>query len=519
MKRILRSVPCLLPVLPVLALTACGSGGGYLAPGPKPSATSYDVGGYVAGLTGSGLSLSYNGGAAAAISRNGAFTSATGVSTGTAYSVTVVSQPTNPAQTCTVSNGSGAVASANVTSISVYCPQAVGAWALVATAGSITTTPGGVSVPGSLSIYAIDPNSGALGGVAVSTVSTGPAIATVQLVPDSLSVWALSIGEPQADDQNTLSSVYVYAVNDNTGVLTANPAAPFFTLDGTASTPPGCPPGLTGAGSTQAISFAPSGMFGYAANEASMPGNNEGTWVFTLASGAPAALGSAVSQACGTPVTVDPSGQFAYYAIAVADNTPTMNSCCVHELVASTVNSTTGGLTSVPGTSPLSIGGGQGPAVTDPFGRFVYVLDGDVIWAFTIDSASGALTPITGSPFAFPSDSLSMAIAPDGQFAYIAATDGLYTYSIDASTGALSEVGSPVALQIGPDPLSAVVDPSILQIDPSGQFAYVSASAGAGVQGIYAYAIDATTGALTEVSGSPFAITTQGVPLETAVID
>jgi hypothetical protein len=49
-----------------------------------------------------------------------------------------------------------------------------------------------------------------------------------------------------------------------------------------------------------------------------------------------------------------------------------------------------------------------------------------------------------------------------------------------------------------------------LQIDPSGQFAYVSASVGVGQHGIYAYAMDANTGGLTLVPGSPFAVSTPG---------
>ena len=55
-------------------------------------------------------------------SANGTFTFATALATGAPYSVTV---QTNPAgQTCTVSDGSGTVGSANVTSVAVSCASA-----------------------------------------------------------------------------------------------------------------------------------------------------------------------------------------------------------------------------------------------------------------------------------------------------------------------------------------------------------------------------------------------------------
>ncbi len=90
---------------------------------PRSSTTSsgsFTIGGMVTGLTGSGLVLQDNGGSNLAITGNGAFTFSASVANGGNYSVTVLTQPTSPAQTCTVSNGTG-VASANVTSVSVSC--------------------------------------------------------------------------------------------------------------------------------------------------------------------------------------------------------------------------------------------------------------------------------------------------------------------------------------------------------------------------------------------------------------
>ena len=71
------------------------------------------------GLTGGGLVLRNNGGDDLAVGSNGSFTFATSLTSGSTYAVTVATQPTG--QTCTVSNGSGTVAGANVTNVSVSC--------------------------------------------------------------------------------------------------------------------------------------------------------------------------------------------------------------------------------------------------------------------------------------------------------------------------------------------------------------------------------------------------------------
>src|SRR5271157_673829 len=85
------------------------------------NAASYTVGGTVSGLSGT-VVLQDNGGDNLSVTANGTFTFATSLPTGAPYGVTVL---TNPAgQTCIVANGSGTVASANVTSVSVSCSNA-----------------------------------------------------------------------------------------------------------------------------------------------------------------------------------------------------------------------------------------------------------------------------------------------------------------------------------------------------------------------------------------------------------
>jgi len=84
----------------------------------------FSVGGTVSGLTGEGLVLQNNGGNNLSIATNGSFAFATGLDNGSAYAVTVATQPTNPTQSCTVTNGTGTVSGSNVTNINVTCTTA-----------------------------------------------------------------------------------------------------------------------------------------------------------------------------------------------------------------------------------------------------------------------------------------------------------------------------------------------------------------------------------------------------------
>ena len=86
--------------------------------GGDAATSSYSVGGTVSGLSGT-VVLQDNGGDNVSVSANGSFTFPTSLASGASYNVTVKSYPSG--QTCTVANGSGTVASANVTNVAVSC--------------------------------------------------------------------------------------------------------------------------------------------------------------------------------------------------------------------------------------------------------------------------------------------------------------------------------------------------------------------------------------------------------------
>jgi len=82
---------------------------------------TFTLGGTVSGLSGTGLVLQDNGGNNLPISANGSFSFPTPIPRGNGYNVTVLTQPTNPAQTCGVTNGFGTNINGNATDIQVTC--------------------------------------------------------------------------------------------------------------------------------------------------------------------------------------------------------------------------------------------------------------------------------------------------------------------------------------------------------------------------------------------------------------
>ena len=73
-------------------------------------------------------------------------------------------------------------------------------------------------------------------------------------------------------------------------------------------------------------------------------------------------------------------------------------------------------------------------------------------------------------------------------------SDNVSTYTIDAITGALTQVKG--------SPFRAGTSPFNVAVDPKGKFAYVTH---ADANNVSAYRIDAASGALKRVKGSPFA--------------
>jgi len=211
---------------------------------------------------------------------------------------------------------------------------------------------------------------------------------------------------------------------------------------------------------------------------------------------APVPIGSG-GNAGGGAVAMDPKGKFLFATAAVA-----------FKVASFAVNSSTGALTPVPGSS-VATGASPFNGVVDPTGKFLYVgnlddLDGGIS-AYTI-SSTGALTPIPGSPFAsLPGTNPGpegLAVSPDGRFLYVALDgppQGWYNFvagfTIDAITGALGLMQN--------SPFFSGTGPSNVVVDPTGKFLYTT-DLGDGT--ISAFSIDPTSGELNALSGYPLQV-------------
>ena len=191
-------------------------------------------------------------------------------------------------------------------------------------------------------------------------------------------------------------------------------------------------------------------------------------------------------------MAVDPSGKFAYVANSNSNN-----------VSAYAIDAASGALTPVKG-SPFAAGITPFSVTVDPTGKFAYVASygSDNLYGYAIDASTGALRPLSGSPFAdMGSGPFDVVIAPSGKFAYVpnsfaccGFSDRIAAYTIDATRGTLTPMaGSPFKV--------AGTDDQSMAVDPTGKFLYVTSSGGGNIS---AFTIDSISGALRKVKGSPF---------------
>jgi 6-phosphogluconolactonase len=151
---------------------------------------------------------------------------------------------------------------------------------------------------------------------------------------------------------------------------------------------------------------------------------------------------------------------------------------------------------------PTSVGAGATPTsiAVEHSGRFLYVTDPahNAVLGFSIQTG-GVLSPITGSPFLAGAAPAGLGIDPQGALLFVAnsGSNNVSAYAIDPNSGALGQVtGSPFA--------TGGVGPSAVAVDAETSFVYVTEQ---GSHDIAALAI-ASNGALQPVKGSPFGVAT-----------
>jgi YVTN family beta-propeller protein len=269
-----------------------------------------------------------------------------------------------------------------------------------------------------------------------------------------------------------------------------------------------------------------------------------------------------LTELAGTPYTVGdgahslvihPSGKFLY----VANPGQNENDISLFDIASD------GYLTEMPPRASIGNSASQPSLlVMDPAGNYLYVMNtgSDNISVFSIDSGTGALTQIAGSPFSVGDlTPLNMQLTPSGDFLYVTVAGGqvggngsIFAYSVNAgalqflsltpadgtnpyglaidpsgtylyvantqsdsiSIFAISPTGTPPGTlkEVGP-PLSdnPNIDPFYVLLDPKGQYLYV---ANQGSTDVGVYSIDSSTGLPTALttSTSTFSFATEGSP-------
>jgi YVTN family beta-propeller protein len=326
----------------------------------------------------------------------------------------------------------------------------------------------GCDFEGYVSMYTINPTTGALASIGPPVPSNDDFTDSVTVDPSGKFAYVASSGDAETSD----GSVAIYTINATTGALTSTTGG----LIGT---------GVNGTPEFfDSMTFDPSGKFAYAAEGGAFPaggfGSSSSVSMFTVNSttGALTSIGTIAAGAGPDSVAVEPSGMFAYV--------PNFGS---NDVSMYTIDTTTGALASI-GMGTIAAGTGPDSVAVDPAGKFAYITNfgSNDVSMYTIDATTGALTFI-GS-IAAGTNPFSVAVDPAGKFAYVANwtgsdTDGSVSmYTVDATTGGLTPSGS----------IATGLSPTSIAIHPSGKFAYVTNS---GSNSVSMYSIDSATGVLT----------------------
>jgi 6-phosphogluconolactonase (cycloisomerase 2 family) len=384
---------------------------------------------------------------------------------------------------------------------------------------------------GNVSAYSTS-SSGALTPVSGSPFPGEPDAFAIAVAPSGKFVYV-------ANANSTSNNISGYTINSATGALTAMSGSPF-----------------QAGNDTRAVAVDPTGKFLYAANATSNDVSaytiNSATGVLTQITGSPFPLpsGASVPQS----IAVDPATKFVFVGSSAAPN-----------VSAFTINATTGALTGVTGSPFANPGGSNYGIVVDSSDRFVYVANdsSSSVSAYAITTGTGALSMISGSPYSVGTGALSIAVDPSSRFLYLPdiGANSVFMFTIDSSSGALTlsrtihgrGSASSIALANGTAPVTYTPkfayaansddntvsgytadpesgsltpvpgspfktgapsgiqpQPVSLAVDPSGRFEYAVDFNGNGSNGVVAgFKVNALTGALTLVAGSPFAVGNQ----------
>jgi 6-phosphogluconolactonase (cycloisomerase 2 family) len=469
-----RKTVLLLGAVTVAACGGGGGGGGTTTPPPATLPQTFTIGGMVSELGGTGLVLQNNGGGNLTIDADGAFTFATALATGTAYSVTVATQPTaTPARVCNVANGAGTVANAAVTNVAVSCRARTGKYIYVSNAGT-----------NDVSVFAINPSSGALAQIQGSPFPVAAPTPRVIAV-DPTDKFLYAFGSPTFPSGGT--TIAGYASNDATGALSA--------ITGVINLP-------SAVGSP--VTFHPNGRLLYVPVGNLPPGADNGLYAYTIdqTTGALTAVpGSPYTfPGNGVPRTprLSPDGTRLYVPHSFSNQSPA--------ITVFAVNTTTGELTQ-PSSTTLSVFANE--IVLNPAGTHLHARIGDSNnLIFNINATTGALESSVSGPAGYQGPAPSVLFSQTGNFVYYGMvaltppTPPATTPTLGpASVRAYAVNGSTLTELANSPQQTSAGQAFAYTIDPTGNYLVASDVT---ANRVPAFKIDGTTGVLTPVPNSPF---------------
>jgi trimeric autotransporter adhesin len=408
--------------------------------------STFTVGGTIVGYTGSGLILkdTTNNNQVTVPQGNTSFAITPAINSGTAYNVSVLTQPSGPIENCVVTGGTGTgtVTTANVTSITVNC---AGRYVYV--------TNGFDGSTGSIASFTITPGTGALTMIGGAPIAATDQPSGIALDPSGAFAYAISFGAADID---------TYSLTAGAVAATANSLVQ----------PTGDAPFSIVVDNTGANLYVGTGTAANSVIEA-----------YSLSGGVLTSTGSYDTTSGDTPfgIALNPAGNLLYES--------------------DQFYSVTAGVLAPLGAPGLGLSAPYAFAM-HPAGGYFYVTDTTLqsVTGYSYDGTTGAVTPLTGvgSAPAVGIEPESIAIDPQGRFLYVAnAGDGstvpvtVSGFTIAAGTGLLTSVGAALNTN-GTTGFSS--DPAAAVVDISGQYLYVS-NGDAGT--ISVFSINQTSGVLT----------------------
>ena len=353
---------------------------------------------------------------------------------------------------------------------------------------------------GTIHVFSVTAQAGALIEVPGSPFNAG--LMPEQLVVDPTGRFVYVINEQSED-------ITEFSVNASSGVLTELPGSP-FSIGITPVTMTVDPTGrflyVFANGSVNGVS----GEYLYEFTVDPVAG------VLTSASSSPTLFdfGKGILV---TSIAFNPLGNFAYLGQVYNGPVVTPILICAVDFNTGVLSQ---GIPGQCGSVKPSSGEADNLAVS-PNNNFLFSIDNpfSAADAYTINPGSGLPTEISGSPYPLGNLPVSVVVHPTGNFLYVvnrnaiyqtnetpSQYDGsIYAFAINSGTGALKAVtGSPFA---------AGINPNSIVVDPTGSFAFTTSTkyttGYTGFAQILEFSINPATGVLTPLFGSTWTDVTQ----------